>query len=153
MVYRKISDNIKQRALFLTNHPKLVSSVEDALGVSTSSIRRWQANYDKYGSVSGPTRPVGRPRLMNGMERDRLRTFLIAEPEHYLDEIREWIAVELDIPMAQTTVYENIRECKLTRKKLQAASCPTRRGRNPCMEEGSRGGVLGRATRLTRRVN
>lgn len=53
MVYRKISDDMKERVVFLLQE-KDVDEVAKLFGCSTRSIARWVANLSIYGTVSPP---------------------------------------------------------------------------------------------------
>jgi len=60
MVYRKISSDMKKRALQLLEEGWEVSEIADALGVSTKSIPRWNGNYEVHGHVNPPSALRGR---------------------------------------------------------------------------------------------
>ncbi|KAJ3771241.1 hypothetical protein FB446DRAFT_609118, partial [Lentinula raphanica] len=51
MVYRRISHDMKQRALQLLSDDWSIIDIVEALGVSAKSIARWQDNYDTHGHV------------------------------------------------------------------------------------------------------
>ncbi|KAF9241396.1 hypothetical protein BU15DRAFT_44929 [Melanogaster broomeanus] len=65
MVYRKISTDMKQRALELLEIGWEVDEVTEALGMSSRSINRWADNYEEHGRVDPPSVLRGRPRLLN----------------------------------------------------------------------------------------
>jgi len=46
MVHRKISRDIKERALFLLDHPDLCDDVCAVLSVSRCLVERWQENHE-----------------------------------------------------------------------------------------------------------
>ncbi len=53
MVYRRISQDLKERALWLLGHDYIPEDVAEILGVSERSLARWKANELNYGSVMG----------------------------------------------------------------------------------------------------
>jgi len=93
MVYRKISADMKQRALQLLDEGLEQSEVADVLGVSSKSIDRWYDNYETQGRVDPPSVLRGRRRLLNQEAVSDLRELLEESPELYLDEISEWLAL------------------------------------------------------------
>jgi transposase len=120
MPFRHISNDLKERALFLYDHPEIVEDVEEALGVSTASIKRWRKNYRQYGRVTAPTQNLqGRPRICNSFQREELRSHILGSPELYLEEIHDWIQVMQDVPISRSAVYQLIRDCGFTHKKLK----------------------------------
>ena len=65
MVYQKISDDRKERALYLLLERGWdIERITDALGVSSKSIGRWEENYEIYGCVNRPKLIIGRPKLL-----------------------------------------------------------------------------------------
>jgi transposase len=61
MVYRAISPYLKQRALYLLLEEGWeMDQITTALGVHSKSIKRWEHNYEKHGSVNPPTPLRGR---------------------------------------------------------------------------------------------
>lgn len=69
MVYRRISKDLKERALWLLGNDYIPEDVAEILGVSERSIARWKANEINYGSVIPPRNPLqGRPPLLDSMQ-------------------------------------------------------------------------------------
>ena len=55
MVYRTISPDMKQRALYLLLEEGWeIVQIPTALGVHSKSIERWEHNYENHGSVNPP---------------------------------------------------------------------------------------------------
>ncbi|KZV86824.1 hypothetical protein EXIGLDRAFT_591773, partial [Exidia glandulosa HHB12029] len=54
MPYRRISADLKERALYLWDLGWIPSDVMAVLGVSVASMYRWRKNRDKYGTVKKP---------------------------------------------------------------------------------------------------
>jgi transposase len=70
MVFRHISLDLKQRSLWLLEQGYLPSEICFLLGVSLSSLRRWERNYDEFGHVVSPRNPSqGRPNLLHQPDR------------------------------------------------------------------------------------
>ena len=66
MVYQKISDDRKERALYLLLEREWdIERIADALGVSSKSIERWEEDYEVHGCVNPPKLIIGRPRLLS----------------------------------------------------------------------------------------
>ncbi|KAJ7817525.1 hypothetical protein B0H13DRAFT_1532645, partial [Mycena leptocephala] len=123
MVYRHISDDIKQRALWLLDADYLTEDVCEILGVSMASVYRWKENYETYGSVRPPPNPVqGRPRILNADQTHDLFTLLAEAPEMYLDEITDWIAVTHDEGISRTAIHTLIWDTGLSYKLLRRAA-------------------------------
>ena len=55
MVYRKISPDMKQRALQLIDKGWEMDDVAEVLRIASKSIRRWANNYDIHGCVDPPS--------------------------------------------------------------------------------------------------
>lgn len=125
MPYRYISPDLKKRAVFLTEPPGdyFLEDVAPLLGVSRSSIYRWKANMEIYGTVDAPREVIqGRPPMLSGEQVQATAEMLVAHPEAYLKEVQEWIQIVLDIPIARTTVWELIHSIGMTHKKLKMVS-------------------------------
>ncbi|KAJ7505976.1 hypothetical protein B0H11DRAFT_1687596, partial [Mycena galericulata] len=123
MVYRKISDDLKERALWLLEAGYLTDDVCDLLGVSERSLFRWKSNQANYDSVRPPYNPLqGRPRILNPDQTHDLLTMLAEAPEMYLDEIQDWIAVTHDTGLSRTAIHTLINDSGLTYKILRRAA-------------------------------
>ena len=55
MAFRKISADMKERALHLLTEGWELPEIADVLGVSLKSIDRWADNYDRNGTVIHPS--------------------------------------------------------------------------------------------------
>ena len=123
MVFRHISRDIKDRALFLLENDYIPDDVAEILGVSTRSISRWGSNLEAFGSVIPPPNPSrGRPRILNPDTTHDLATLLAEAPEMYLDEIQDWVALVHDVSISKAALHKNIRDCGMTYKLLQKAA-------------------------------
>jgi transposase len=88
IVFRHISQDLKERVLWLLENDFIPNDVADIFGVSRRSIYHWQANIENYGSVDRPRNPLhGRPCTLNAEFPDHLRTMKEAQqtPPHHLE--------------------------------------------------------------------
>ena len=72
MVYRKISTDMKERALFLLQDGWDIEEIVEVLGISRRSISRWSCNKERTGHVFTPSIHRGRQRLLNAAAIDDL---------------------------------------------------------------------------------
>ncbi|OCB88961.1 hypothetical protein A7U60_g3916 [Sanghuangporus baumii] len=124
MPFRKISEDIKQRAMWLYSQGYIPHSCCELLGISQSSFWRFRKNLRLYGSVRHPNSfKAGRPRLLNTPEsRSELYALLEENPAMYLDEIQEWLMVAHQIGLARSTLHQNLHELGISYKKLRKAA-------------------------------
>jgi hypothetical protein len=54
MVYKHISTDLKERALWLLEHNYIPSDVNEIFGVSERSLQHWRANQAEYSTVLPP---------------------------------------------------------------------------------------------------
>ncbi|KAI0264583.1 hypothetical protein BGY98DRAFT_888945, partial [Russula aff. rugulosa BPL654] len=120
MVYRTISPDMKQRALYLLLEEGWeIDQITAALGVHSKSIERWQHDYENHGTVNPPTPLRGRRRLLNPNVTEELHEMLTESPSLLLDEIGEWLAIYHDQPISTTALYDNLKDLGLTYKRLK----------------------------------
>jgi transposase len=123
MVFRHISKDIKDRALFLLENDYIPEDIAEILGISMRSISRWTNNLEAFGSVIPPPNPShGRPRILNPDMTHDLVTLIAEAPEMYLDEIQDWVALVHDVGISKSALHKNIRDCGMTYKLLQKAA-------------------------------
>lgn len=123
MVYRQISQDIKERALWLLEHDHIPEDVAYLLGVSQRSIQRWERNVDIYGSVIPPHNPLqGRPPLLDTEAKEDIIALSIESPELFLDEIQDWLAVAHSVAISRSQLHQIIRDCSITYKLLRRAA-------------------------------
>jgi hypothetical protein len=88
MVYRPISKNLKDCALWLISHGYAPKDIYDLFNISGRSLDRWRQNDCIYGSVIPPPNPMHCcPRILNPDITHNLYTLLKEAPEMYLYEI------------------------------------------------------------------
>jgi len=125
MVYRYISEDIKNRVIFLLDSGDLPDEydVAEIFGVSERSISRWRSNIEHYGSVIPPSNPSrGRPRILNADQTHDLFTLLQEAPEMYLDEIQDWVAIAHELSISKTALHVLIHDVGISYKVLRKAA-------------------------------
>ena len=94
MVHRKISGDMKERALYLLMEAGW-ESIAEALGVpAPRSIRRWE-DYTTHGCVKPSQSIIGRPKLLTPDTIENIQELLREDPTFLLDEIKEWLVFQL----------------------------------------------------------
>jgi len=120
MVYHKISRDIKERALFLLDHPDLCDDICTILGVSRRSIERWRGNKEQFGDVEGAPRACRTHlRRLNNKQIIEITHLLCADPSLLLEEIQEWVQVTKNIPISRSAICRYIKDAGFTHKKLK----------------------------------
>ncbi|KIL62456.1 hypothetical protein M378DRAFT_38929, partial [Amanita muscaria Koide BX008] len=103
MVYRKISSDMKHRALQLVDEGWEIEDVAAILGVTSKSIRGWADN-DPSSALPD------------------LHDFIRENPALFLDEVGEWLALYHDQLISTTAFHDHLRELGLTHKILRKAA-------------------------------
>ncbi|KAJ3843978.1 hypothetical protein F5878DRAFT_526676 [Lentinula raphanica] len=123
MVFRHISTDIKERALWLRGQGYIDDEIAHLLGVSTRSIRRWNENINIFGSVIPQHHLIqGRPSEVTTELRENLITLVAESPELFLDEIQEWITIAHDIALSRSRLCEILQDCSLSYKRIRRAA-------------------------------
>lgn len=123
MVFRKISKDLKDRAMHLYASGLVPLDVVKILGVSVRSFWRWRTNCRRHGTVLGrPALGRGRPRYLTAPAAGDLYNLLEEYPSIYLDEIQHWLIVAHDVAMAKSTLHQNLLDLGLTYKSLRKAA-------------------------------
>jgi transposase len=122
MVNRKISPDMKQRALQLIDEGWELAEVADVLGVSSKSIECWAHHYETHGCVDPPSALRGRPWIINAQVIDELHELIRETPSLFLDEIADWLALYHDMPISTTALHKNLHNLGLTYKLLRKAA-------------------------------
>jgi len=93
--------------------------ISDALLVASHSLYRWRNNFEIFGSVTQPpSAPKGRARIITRAVLTAVHTLYASESDLYLDELVLWLAVEHDIIISTSALYQNLKSAGLTRKIL-----------------------------------
>ena len=123
MVFRKISKDMKERALSLYSQGYLPKDLCHIFGFSEKSLRRWKRNVQEHGSVIVPSsHRQGRPRKLNSDQIGDLMAQLLVEPDMYLDEIQTWVAISHDIGIAKSSLSKLIEDVGFSYKYLHKAA-------------------------------
>ena len=122
MVFRRISVDMKERALALLGDGWNLEETAETLNVCPRSIDRWQHNFDVHGCVDPPSGLHGRPRLLTSNVIQSLSDLLTDMPFLYLDKIREWLALYHDCSISIMALHDNLHDLGFTRKVLHHAA-------------------------------
>jgi len=123
MVFRKISPDMKERALSLYSQGYLSKDLCYIFGFSGKSLMRWKQNVQEHGSVVVPSSHLqGRPRKLNSDQISDLMAQLLVEPDMYLDEIQNWVAISHDVGMAKSSLSQLIKDIGFSYKYLHKAA-------------------------------
>lgn len=120
MTFRHISRDLKLRALWMLENGYLPEDIQTILGVSDRSLRRWTANMRAHGDVIPEQMALrGRPLSLTTAQLHSIVDFIRAYPEMYLDELRDFLALESDILVPITTLHRVLANAGLTYKLLR----------------------------------
>lgn len=123
MVYRHISKDMKERALWLISDGYAPEDICELFDISQRSVTRWKQNDRLYGTIIPPHNPMQcRPRILNGDMTHDLYTLLQEAPEMYLSEIQDWIALAFEVHISRAALHQNIRDAGITFKLLRRAA-------------------------------
>ncbi len=123
MVFRKISRDFKERAIWLSDHGYVDEDIAEILGISTRSIERWRDNLEDYGDVVAPPPLLpGRPHTLDAMQTDRLLRKLEEVPDMYLDEIHNWLLVTEGLFLSPSCIHQLLRDTGMTYKMLKKSA-------------------------------
>ncbi|KAF9642398.1 hypothetical protein BDM02DRAFT_3264478 [Thelephora ganbajun] len=123
MVYRKISEDLKNRAIILYYQGLIPDDISKLLGISNRSLSRWRSNQAAYGSVIPP--PMyrsGRLRILDAEQVLSVSEQLERAPELYLDEIQDWIALTMQSVISRSALAELIQDAGFSYKMLHKAA-------------------------------
>ena len=123
MVYRKISEDLRNRAIILYDRGLIPDDISGLLGISARSLSRWRSNRAAYGSfIPPPTYRSGRPRVLDAEQVLSVSEQLERAPELYLDEIQDWIALTMQTAISRSALAELIRDAGFSYKMLHKAA-------------------------------
>lgn len=123
MVFRKISRDLKDRALWLIDTGWAPDDVCQILGVSLASTKRWRRNYRLHNSVIPPPNPNrGRPSPYDATLRRDIHMLIKEAPDLYIDEVMQWATIARDVKLSWQSTRRIIRDAGLTYKQLTRAA-------------------------------
>jgi hypothetical protein len=106
MVYRHISKDLKERALWLISDGYAPEDICELFDISPRSVTRWKQNDHLYGTIIPPHNPMQcRPCILNGDMTHDLYTLLQEAPEMYLSEIQDWIALAFEVHISRAALH------------------------------------------------
>ena len=100
------------------------AAIREETGVPLSTIYRWQKNCRLYG---GPRQPsfyaeTPRRRAVTAEDEKKLLDWLLNEPWHCQDEMRQWLFNERGVICSQPTISRLIKRNNWSRKMLERVS-------------------------------
>lgn len=120
MGYRQISKDIKERVIFLYRNGWPLDELTGIFGVSEKSIRRWKTILEEEGSVVRPRSHLqGRAPILNAEMRYELLEILKEDTTLYIEQLKDFFAVERDVVVARTTLQNTLKAMGVTRKKIR----------------------------------
>lgn len=120
MVGRRISSDLKECALRLWNSGWDMQDLTEVLGVSQSSVYRWQEIFEQYGATERrPSSLKGPARIITRAVLTAIEILYRSEPDLYLDELVLWLGVEHNIVISAPALHATLKRAGLTRKILR----------------------------------
>jgi len=123
MVFRRISADLKERAISLYCEGHLPKDLCCLFGFSERSLRRWKQNFYEHGGVVPPlSYRQGRPPKLDSAQLDDLMAQLLVEPDMYLDEIQSWVAIHHEVGISKSSLARLIADVGFSYKSLHKAA-------------------------------
>jgi transposase len=120
MVNRRISSDIKTRALVLYEAGWSNEDICYIFHVSPRSLYRWRAIFEEFGTVTKPPSHLrGRERLISLAVLSAVKEIFFHDPSVMLDELVWYLAIHHDIAISQSALQATLVRAGLTRKMLQ----------------------------------
>jgi transposase len=102
---RRISSDIKERALALWEAGWTREDICYAFNVSPRSLYRWRAILEEFGAVTKPPSPLrGRDRLVGLAALNAAKEIFFHDPSVMLDELQWYLAIHHDIAISQSAL-------------------------------------------------
>ena len=122
MVYRRISPDMKHRALQLLQEGWYINDIAEMFAVSKKSIDRWTDNYEECGNVALTSVNRGRRRLLDPAMLEDIQGLIAKCPSVMLEEISEWLAIHHDQPISTSALSQNLIDAGYSYKMLRRAA-------------------------------
>ncbi|KAJ8457648.1 hypothetical protein ONZ51_g11397 [Trametes cubensis] len=119
MVNRRISRDLKERAVALTTIGHHPVAVADILGVSGDSVKRWGRNLAAHGVVQRKSPLHGRKRILSTRILEDIQDLLRSSPALYLDEIARWVAITYGQQVSVKTIHRSLKDLGYSVKRLR----------------------------------
>ncbi|KAK6971586.1 hypothetical protein R3P38DRAFT_3242190 [Favolaschia claudopus] len=120
MVNRRISSDLKERALAFWEAGWSRPDICYAFHVSRSSLYRWRSIFEEFGQVTKPPSPLrGRERIISLAALNAAKEVYFHDPSVMLDELAWYLAIHHDIVISISALQAALARAGLTRKMLQ----------------------------------
>ncbi|KAJ7038443.1 hypothetical protein C8F04DRAFT_874612, partial [Mycena alexandri] len=117
---RRISSDLKERALVLWESGWEIKDICYAFHVSPRSLYRWREIFDEFGKVTKPPSPLrGRERIISLAALNAAKEIFFHDPSVMLDELMWYLAIHHDIAISKSALQATLVRAGLTRKMLQ----------------------------------
>ncbi|KAJ7614931.1 hypothetical protein FB45DRAFT_842170 [Roridomyces roridus] len=117
---RRISSDLKERALILWQAGWAPEDIRYAFNVSPRSLYRWQQIFDEFGTVTKPRSLLrGRPRIVSLGVLTAAKEIFFHDPSVMLDELQWHLAIHHDVVISISALQATLVRAGLTRKVLQ----------------------------------
>ncbi|KAJ7723041.1 hypothetical protein B0H16DRAFT_1334353 [Mycena metata] len=117
---RRISSDLKERALVLWESGWEIKDICYAFHVSPRSLYRWRETFDEFGKVTKPPSPLrGRERIISLAALNAAKEIFFHDPSVMLDELMWYLAIHHDIVISKSALQATLVRAGLTRKMLQ----------------------------------
>jgi transposase len=114
---RKLAHSTLRAVIDRIEHGASDKAIQRQTGVAAHTSRKYRRNLEAWGQPHAPRCvDLGRPSTLLDIHRQRLLEFLNGRPHAYLEEVRDWILDEFDIPVSISLVYREMRRMKWSRK-------------------------------------
>jgi len=109
-----ISPDLKECALCLWEIGWSIEDICFVLGVSRSSLYRWQAIFNDLGTVTRPPSPLRGPtQILTHALLTACQDLFAQDSDLYIDEVITWLALVHNIEISPTTLRHNLEECQV----------------------------------------
>ncbi|KAF7352249.1 Tc1-mariner class transposase [Mycena venus] len=120
MVNRRISSDLKERALILWEAGWSPEDIRYAFNVSPRSLYRWRTIFEEFGTVTKPPSPLrGRDRIISLGVLDAAKEIFFHDPSVMLDELQWHLAIHHDVAISISALQATLVRAGLTRKMMQ----------------------------------
>ncbi|KAJ7705751.1 hypothetical protein B0H16DRAFT_1346061 [Mycena metata] len=120
MVNRRISSDLKERALVLWEAGWSPEDIRYAFNVSPRSLYRWRTIFEEFGTVPKPPSHLrGRERIISLGVLNAAKEVFFHDPSVMLDELQWHLAIHHDVAISISALQATLVRAGLTRKMLQ----------------------------------
>jgi transposase len=117
---RRISSDLKERALLLWESGWEIKDICYVFHVSPRSLYRWCEIFDEFGKVTKPPSPLrGHERIISLATLNAAKEIFFHDPSVMLDELMWYLAIHHNIAISKSALQVTLVRAGLTRKMLQ----------------------------------